>query len=77
MRFGLIDVFGSGLWTAKVKDTAVISDRPRNLARFLGQFRVKLGQLGQDCTEIKICEAVFDKIVFSINSISNFNDRLW
>ena len=46
MRFGLIDVFGSGLWTAKVKDTAVISDRPRNLARFLGQFRVKLGQLG-------------------------------
>ena len=31
MRFGLIDVFGSGPWTAKVKDIAVISARPSNL----------------------------------------------
>ena len=45
MRFGLIDVFGSGLWTAKVKDTAVISDRPRNQKQFKGQVRVKLGQV--------------------------------
>ena len=78
MRFGLIDVFGSGLWTAKVKDTAVISDRPRNQNRFKGQVRGQV-RSGQDkgLIEIKICEAVFDKIVFSINSINNFNDRLW
>ena len=41
MRFGLIDVFGSGPWTAKVKDTAAISARASNLAPFEGRVRVK------------------------------------
>ena len=41
MRFSLIAVFGSGPWTAKVKDIAVISDRPSNLARYEGRVRVK------------------------------------
>ena len=47
MRFSLIAVFGSGPWTAKVKDIAVISARPSNLARFEGRVRVKDVQ-GQD-----------------------------
>ena len=47
MRFSLIAVFGSGPWTAKVKDIAAISARPSNLARFEGRVRVKDVQ-GQD-----------------------------
>ena len=41
MRFDLIDVFGSWPWTAKVKDIAIISGRPSNLARYEGRARVK------------------------------------
>ena len=74
MRFSLIAVFGSGPWTAKVKDTAVISARPSNLAPFEGRVRAKDVRTVRYGIEMRIFEA---KIIFSINSINNFNDRLW
>lgn len=68
MRFSLIAVFGSGPWTAKVKDTTVISARPSNLAPKVGLGSRTYG------IEIRICKA---KIIFSVNIINNFSDRLW
>ena len=69
MRFGLIDVFGSGPWTAKVKDIAVISAR---LQTWLDS-KVGLGSRTYGI-EIRIWKA---KIIFSVNIINNFSDRLW
>ena len=74
MRFGLIDVFGSGPWTAKVKDIALISAWPSNLAPFEGRVRVKDVRTVRYGIEIRICKA---KIIFGVNIINNFNDRLW